>query len=180
MTATDTAAQTYSIDPAHSSVEFVIRHMMIAKVRGRFTGLAGTISVPAGTRIPDAVSATLQVASVNTNEAQRDAHLASPDFFDAAAFPEITFTSTSITPGGDGFTLVGDLTIHGVTKSVSLEGTYEGDSIDPYGNKRVGYEAHGKINRKDFGLVWNAALETGGVAVGEDVKIELSIEGLAA
>ena len=180
MTATDTAAQTFTIDPAHSSAEFVVRHMMIAKVRGRFAGVAGTISVPAGTRIPDAVTATLQVASISTNEATRDGHLVSADFFDAATYPEITFKSTGITASGEGFTLVGDLTMHGVTKSVTLEGTYEGDSTDPYGNKRVGYEAHGKISRKDFGLVYNAPLETGGVAIGDEVKIELSVEGLAA
>jgi polyisoprenoid-binding protein YceI len=178
MTTTSTGT-TYAIDPAHSSAEFVVRHLMIAKVRGRFTGLAGSFEVPAGATVPSVVSAALEVATISTSEAQRDGHLKSPDFFDAETFPTITFKSTTIAPNDDGFHLHGDLTIRDQTHPVTLAVTYEGETVDPWGNKRLGFEAHGKISRKDFGLTWNQALETGGVAVGDEVKIELSIEGIA-
>jgi polyisoprenoid-binding protein YceI len=168
MTTTSTGT-TYAIDPAHSSAEFVVRHLMIAKVRGRFTGLAGSFEVPAGATVPSVVSAALEVATISTSEAQRDGHLKSPDFFDAE----------TIAPNDDGFHLHGDLTIRDQTHPVTLAVTYEGETVDPWGNKRLGFEAHGKISRKDFGLTWNQALETGGVAVGDEVKIELSIEGIA-
>ncbi len=176
---TATTAQAYAIDPAHSSVEFVVRHMMIAKVRGRFTAVSGTFEVPEGAELPTSIQATIDPSSVSTGEAQRDGHLKSPDFFDVVTHSTIEFKSTHIAAGGDGFNVTGDLTIHGVTKPVTLAVTYEGRSQDPWGNARIGFEATGKISRKDFGLVWNQALETGGVAVGDDVKIELSIEGVA-
>lgn len=172
-------AQTYAIDPAHTSAEFVVRHLMIAKVRGRFTGVAGTVDVSEGNDLPTAITATIQTATVSTGEAQRDGHLASPDFFDAAQFANIEFRSTSIAGSGDGFDVQGDLTIHGTTLPVVLKATYEGRTIDPWGNRRIGYEAHAKISRKAFGLTWNQALEAGGVAVGDEVKIELSVEAVA-
>ena len=180
MTTTERLDQSYTVDPSHSSIEFVVRHMMIAKVRGRFAGVTGTIRVPQGARVPTHVEATIQTASISTGDAQRDAHLTSPDFFDAATYPQLTFASTQIVGGDDGFEIHGDLTMHGTTLPVVLQATYEGESTDPYGNRRIGFEAHGKVSRKDFGLTWNAALETGGVAVGDEVKIELSVEGVLA
>jgi polyisoprenoid-binding protein YceI len=169
----------YNIDPAHTSVEFVVRHLMIAKVRGRFTGLSGTVTLPAEGHIPTAVEATIDTTTVATGEPQRDTHLRSGDFLETETHPTMTFKSTKITETGDGFDLQGDLTLHGVTRSVELKATYEGATTDPWGNARYGYEAHGKISRKDFGLVWNMALEAGGVTVGDEVKIELSVEAVA-
>jgi polyisoprenoid-binding protein YceI len=176
---TTSGTQTYAIDPAHSTAEFVVRHLMIAKVRGRFTAVAGTIEVPAGSTVPTAVHATLETSSITTGEPQRDAHLKSADFFDAEKYTQIVFDSTDIVPDGEGFVLHGRLTISGETHPVELKTSYEGETIDPWGNKRLGFEAHGKISRKQFGLTWNQALEAGGVAVGDEVKIELSIEGVA-
>jgi polyisoprenoid-binding protein YceI len=176
---TTSNSQIYAIDPAHSAAEFTVRHLMISKVRGRFTGVAGTIDVPVGAQVPSSVTATLETATISTSDAQRDGHLVSPDFFDAQKNPTITFASTSISGAADGFEMTGDLTMSGVTKPITLKATFEGETVDPWGNKRFGYEAHGKLSRKDFGLVWNQALETGGVAVGDEVKIELSIEGVA-
>jgi polyisoprenoid-binding protein YceI len=179
---TNTATQTtttYAIDPAHATAEFVVRHMMISKVRGRFTSVAGTIVVPDGTGVPSAVDVTIDPASVDTREPQRDAHLKSADFLEAEAHATITFKSTGVEGSGDAFKLRGDLTIHGVTREVVLDATFEGRGTDPWGNDRIGYEAHTKINRKDFGLVWNQALEAGGVIVGDEVKIELNVEAIA-
>jgi polyisoprenoid-binding protein YceI len=178
-TSTTTASQRHVIDPAHTTVEFVVRHMMIAKVRGRFTGVQGTIDVPPGSNVPTAVDVTIETASIDTREEQRDAHLRSADFFDAATYPQITFHSTAIEGSGDAFTVRGDLTIHGVTREIALDTTFEGRGVDPWGNDRIGYEAHGKLSRKDFGLNWNQSLEAGGVLVGDEVKIELSVEAIA-
>jgi len=177
---TTATGQTYAIDPAHTTAEFVVRHLMIAKVRGRFTGVSGTIEVADGTDVPASVNAKIEAATVATGDAQRDGHLASPDFLDAATYPAIEFRSTKISGSAAEFEIHGDLTIHGTTRPVVLSASYEGRSTDPWGNRRIGYEAHGKINRKDFGLTWNQALESGGVLVGDDVKIELSVEGIAA
>jgi polyisoprenoid-binding protein YceI len=179
MTTTET---TYAIDPAHTTVEFVVRHMMISKVRGRFTDVTGTIVVAnAATGLPSEVDVTVGAHSVDTSEAQRDGHLKSPDFFDIESFKHLTFKSTSIVPGsGNEFKLTGALTIHGVTKDVTFDATYEGAGTDPYGNARIGYEAHAKINRSDFGMNFNAALETGGVIVSDEVKIELNVEAIPA
>jgi polyisoprenoid-binding protein YceI len=179
MTTTET---TYAIDPAHTTVEFVVRHMMISKVRGRFTDVSGTIVLPASANgIPSEVDVTVGAHSVDTSEPQRDGHLKSPDFFDIESFKHLTFKSTKIeAAGGNEFKLTGDLTIHGVTKSVTFEATYEGAGTDPYGNARIGYEAHAKINRSEFGMTFNAALETGGVIVSDDVKIELNVEAIPA
>jgi len=176
---TTQTAKTYAIDPSHTTAEFIVRHLMISKVRGRFTGITGTIDVPEGTNVPASVDVTIETASIDTREEQRDGHLKSADFFEAEKYPQITFKSTGVDGSGDAFKVRGDLTIHGVTREVVLDTTFEGRTTDPYGNDRIGYEAHTKINRKDFGLGWNMALETGGVVVGDEVKIELNVEAIA-
>jgi len=178
LTTTQTT-KTYAIDPSHTTAEFIVRHLMISKVRGRFTSITGTIDVPEGSNVPVSVDVTIDAASIDTREAQRDAHLNSADFLDAEKFPKIAFKSTGVDGSGDAFKVRGDLTIHGVTRAVVLDTTFEGRTTDPYGNDRIGYEAHTKISRKDYGLGWNMALETGGVVVGDEVKIELNVEAIA-
>ncbi|HEY0381637.1 MAG TPA: YceI family protein [Candidatus Elarobacter sp.] len=178
MTTTQTA-KTYAIDPAHTTAEFIVRHLMISKVRGRFTSVTGTINVPEGSTVPVSIDVTIDAASIDTREEQRDAHLKSADFLEAEKFGTITFKSTGFDGSGDAFKVRGDLTIHGVTREVVLDTTFEGRTTDPWGNDRIGYEAHTKISRKDHGLGWNQALETGGVLVGDDVKIELNVEAIA-
>ena len=179
MTSTGT---TYAIDSAHTTVEFVVRHMMISKVRGRFRDVTGTIVLPDGANgIPSEVDVTVGAESIDTSEVQRDTHLKSADFFEIEAFKNLTFKSTSVTPGGgNAFKLAGALTIHGVTKDVTFDATYEGAGTDPYGNARIGYEAHATIVRSDYGMTFNAALETGGVIVSDEVKIELNVEAIPA
>jgi len=171
--------ETYAIDPAHTTAEFVVRHLMISKVRGRLTSITGTIDVPEGGDAPASIDVTIDAASIDTHEPQRDAHLKSADFLDAEKFATITFKSTGVDGSGDSFKVRGDLSIHGVTREVVLDTTFEGRSTDPWGNDRIGYEAHTKISRKDYGLGWNQALETGGVVVGDEVKIELNVEAIA-
>jgi len=172
-------AQSYTIDGAHSKAQFSVRHMMVSNVRGEFTRMKGAIEYdeknPAALRI----DATIEVASINTGEPKRDEHLKSPDFFDAAKYPTITFRSKSARKTAGGLSVTGDLTMHGVTKEVVLQ--VEGPSPevrDPWGNLRRGATATTKINRKDFGLTWNAALETGGVMVGEEVTITIDVEAM--
>jgi polyisoprenoid-binding protein YceI len=168
----------YDIDPAHSSAHFSVRHMMISNVKGEFTKVSGTVTYDPDKPGASKVEATIDVASLHTRDDQRDGHLKSADFFDAANFPEIKFVSKSIEPHGDGEYLVkGDMTIHGVTKEVVLH--VEGPTAevkDPWGNIKAGAAATAKIHRKDFGLTWNATLETGGLLVGEDVSINLEVE----
>jgi polyisoprenoid-binding protein YceI len=176
---TTQTAKTYALDPSHTTAEFVVRHLMITKVRGRFTAVAGTIEVPEGSNVPLSVDVTIEAGSIDTREPQRDTHLKSADFLDAEKFPAITFKSTGIDGSGDAFKVRGDLTIHGVTREVVLDTTFEGRTTDPWGNDRIGYEAHTKISRKDYGLEWNQALEAGGVVVGDEVKIELNVEAIA-
>ncbi|HVN69051.1 MAG TPA: YceI family protein [Candidatus Binatia bacterium] len=169
---------TYAIDPAHTTVEFVVRHLMITKVRGRFGGVAGSIEIPAGSDVPSAVAARIDATTIDTREPQRDAHLKSADFFEVEKYPEIEFVSTRIEGDPGDFTVHGNLTIHGVTREVALEAAFEGRSPDPWGGQRIGYSASTTINRKDFGLTWNAALETGGVVVGDDIRIELEVQAV--
>jgi polyisoprenoid-binding protein YceI len=169
---------TYALDRSHTTVEFVVRHLMITKVRGRFTAFDGRIELAPDSDLPTAITATIDAASIDTREDQRDAHLRSADFFDVEKYPQLTFESTRIDGMPDEFTIDGKLTIHGVTRDVSLAGNFEGRANDPWGGVRVGYSAHTTINRKDFGLTWNAALETGGVVVGDEVRIELNVEAL--
>jgi polyisoprenoid-binding protein YceI len=175
---TTTATTTYAIDKAHSEAAFQVRHLL-TKVRGRFSDFAGTIEYDAEQPERSVVKATIQAASVDTNEADRDKHLRSTDFFDVDQYPALTFTSTRITKrGADAFNVAGDLTIHGVTRPVNLNVSFLGKAKDPWGNERLGFEGETTINRKDFGLGWNAALETGGFLVGDEVKIGLSVQAV--
>ena len=180
MTSTqERTTQIFTIDPIHSSVGFTVRHLMIAKVRGHFTSVAGTIEIPAGSDVPRAVEVTIAGSSIDTREPQRDEHLRSADFLDVATYPTLTLRSTAITGSPSAFKIQGDLTIHGTTRPVVLDATFEGRVTDPWGNLRAGYEANTTISRKDFGLTWNQMLEAGGVAVGDDVRIEISVEAIA-
>lgn len=172
-------ASTWEIDPAHTSAQFAIRHLMVSTVRGDFRKVSGKINLDEQDATKSTVEATIDVASVDTGIAKRDDHLRSPDFFDVAKYPTMTFKSKKIQKGsGDGnYKITGDLTLHGVTKEVILD--FEGNLKpvkSPQGKTLIGGMATTKINRKDFGLAWNAALETGGVAVGEDVTITIDIE----
>jgi polyisoprenoid-binding protein YceI len=171
-------ATTWKIDPAHSVAEFKVKHMMIANVKGKFSGINGTLHLDEADPSRSSVEATIPLGTVFTGDAQRDTHLKSPDFFHVEQHPEMTFKSTKIEAKEPGeLTVTGDLMLHGVTKSVTFH--VEGPTPpakDPWGNTRVGVEATAKINRKDFGLGWNAALETGGVLVGEEVAITLDVE----
>ena len=171
------ARTAWTIDPVHSSVEFAVRHLMITTVKGRFTDVQGAVVLDEGNPADAMAEISLGVASIDTREPQRDAHLRSADFFDAETYPTITFRSRSVeAASSDGFKLVGDLTIHGVTREVRLDVTSEGRSKDGWGAERAGYSATTKIKRSDFGLTWNQLLETGGVAVSDDVKITLDIQ----
>jgi polyisoprenoid-binding protein YceI len=168
---------TWTIDAAHSQVEFAVRHLMISTVRGRFAGVRGTVVTDDSDPRTAQVDVTIDVHTIDTREAQRDAHLRSADFFDAERFPVLTFTGTRVTDvKGDRFKLVGDLTMHGVTREVTLDVTSEGRGKDPWGGERAGYSAVAKVNRSDFGLTWNQVLETGGIAVGDEIKIALDLE----
>jgi polyisoprenoid-binding protein YceI len=177
-TATTTKTTIYSIDKAHSEVTFQVRHLL-TKVRGRFSEFEGTIEYDEANPERSSVNVTIQAASVDTNERDRDTHLRTGDFFEVEKFAALTFKSTRATrKGSEGFDVAGDLTIHGVTRPVSLAVTLLGKAKDPWGNERIAFEAETTINRKDFGLLWNAALETGGFLVGDDVKISLSVQAL--
>jgi polyisoprenoid-binding protein YceI len=170
---------TYQIDPAHSAAHFSVRHMMISNVRGEFTKVSGTVKIDAENPQNSSVEALIDTASINTNEAQRDAHLKSADFFDVEKYPEIAFRSKAVRAEDGELKVKGDLTIHGVTREVTLN--VEGptpEAKDPWGNQRIGVTATTKINRKDFGLGWNVALEAGGVLVGEDIKISIDLEAV--
>ena len=169
---------TYQIDPAHTSAQFKVRHMMIANVKGEFDKVSGTVNFDPANPAASTIDASIDVASISTRDEQRDAHLKSPDFFDVEKFPVITFKSKRVTAtGGDSFTVVGDLTIHGVTKEVELhveELTEE--AKDPWGNSRRGATARTRVHRKDFGMIFNVALEAGGFLVGEDVDLTIDVE----
>jgi len=173
---------TWNLDPAHSAAEFKVKHMMISSVKGRFAGIQGSLTLNEADVTNSRVEASLDAASIDTNETQRDAHLRSADFFDTEKFPTLSFQSTRVARNGDGeLAVTGDLNIHGVSRSVVF--AVEGPSAplkDPYGNIRVGLAATAKINRKDFGLTWNAALETGGILVGDEVTITLDVQFVKA
>jgi polyisoprenoid-binding protein YceI len=180
-TAVETAATrtTWAIDPVHSNVEFAVRHLMITTVRGRFTDVSGAIVLDEASPEKSSVDINIGVASIDTREAQRDAHLRSADFFEAETHPAITYRSTAVRDySAGGFTLTGDLTIHGVTREVALAVVAEGRSKDPWGGERVGYSATTKIKRSEFGLTWNQVLEAGGFAVGDEVKITLDVQAV--
>lgn len=172
------AITTWNVDSTHSVVEFKVKHMMISNVKGHFTGVTGTLSLHDSDPTQSSVEAAIEIASIHTRDEGRDAHLKGAEFFDAEQFPTMQLKSTHIAQKSDGeLVLTGDLTIRGVTRSVAfaVEGPTPATK-DPWGNTRVGIAATTKINRKDFGLTWNAALETGGVMVGEDVSITLDLE----
>lgn len=165
---------TYKIDPAHSSASFVVRHMMITNVRGTFSGVQGSVDYDPENPSVSSLDVTIDANALNTHDANRDGHLRSAEFLDTEKFPAITFKSKSVAADGEGLKATGDLTIHGVTKEVVLN--VEAPSTegkDPWGNTRIGASATTKIKRSEFGLNWNAALETGGILVGDDLKIEL-------
>ncbi len=170
-------AGTYQIDASHSELGFTVRHTGIAKVRGRFTGVEGTFTV-AEPFSDSRVDVRIDAASVSTGNEQRDAHLTSPDFWDAATKPTWNFVSTGVQGEGEEFTLLGDLTINGVTRPVELAVEYNGAANGPDGVLRTGFSATGEISRKDFGLTWNVALEGGGLLVGDNVKLGLEIEAV--
>ncbi|SJM67495.1 YceI family protein [Gulosibacter sp. 10] len=168
---------TWTIDPTHTEVGFVVRHMAISKVRGKFERFEGTITV--GERLEDsAVEAAVEVASVNTNQEQRDEHLRTSDFFAAPEHPQMTFVSKSIRVEGEEIRVLGDLTLRGVTKEVEFEVEFGGVTVDGFGNTKAGFEAEAKINRKEFGVSWNAPTEAGGLTLGDEVRI--TIDGQAA
>jgi polyisoprenoid-binding protein YceI len=171
-----TAAAAWNIDPAHSNVEFAIRHLMISTVKGRFADVKGALVLDDADVTRSTVDVTIGVASIDTRVGQRDDHLRSGDFFDAERFPAITFKSRRVQQDGDGLKVTGDLTIRDVTREVTLDVTPEGRGSDPWGGVRAGFSATTKISREDFGLTWNQVLETGGVAVGKDVKISIEAE----
>jgi polyisoprenoid-binding protein YceI len=168
----------YDIDAKHTSVEFVARHLMISKVRGRFDDVEGIITV-ADVPEQSSVQVTLGADSVRTGEEQRDAHLRSADFFDAETHPRWTFTSTAVERAGDDWKVTGDLTISGVTKSVVLDVEFEGANVTPWGTSALGFSASTEIDREQWGLTYNQVLETGGVMVGKKIRIELNVEAVA-
>ncbi len=164
----------YNLDPMHSKVGFEIPHLVISTVEGRFNTVDGKIALMDNFE-KTKIDANIDLASVDTGTAKRDEHLKSADFFDVAKYPKMTFKSTSIKGTPENFTLTGDLTLHGVTKKVTLESKYLGSVVDGYGNKKVAFQAKGKIHRKDFGLTWNSVVEAGSV-VGDDVSLDLRIQ----
>lgn len=170
------APGTYVIDPSHTEAGFSVRHAMISKTKGRFGGVTGTLVFGDDVGSSSA-SADIDVTTIDTRDENRDGHLKSPDFFDAATYPTIRFSSTGIRAQGETYLLDGNLTIKDVTKQVTLEVEFNGAATDPFGNQKVGFAGSTEINRKDFGLTWNATLETGGVLVGEKVTITLEVEG---
>ena len=184
MTATATPAvgarTAWKLDPTHSSVEFSAKHMMITTVKGRIAELEGTIYTDEKDPKKSSVEATLKAASIDTRTEQRDQHLRSADFLNAEKYPEIRFRSTRIEGDRDDFKLTGDLTIRDVSKPVTLDVHFEGRNKDPWGGERVGFSATGKIDRRDFGLTWNQALETGGVLVGNEIKISIEVQAVKA
>jgi polyisoprenoid-binding protein YceI len=172
------AAGTYGLDAVHSEVGFSVRHVMVSKTRGRFSDVSGTVTI-AEDPLASSVEVTIGTASVDTRDEQRDAHLRSPDFFDVEKYPSMTYRSTKVVPAGKNRWLVeGDLSLHGVTRNVPLEVSFEGAAVDPWGGVRAGFSARAEIYREDFGLTWNQALETGGVVVGKKVTIEIEAEAV--
>lgn len=171
----------YTLDTAHTRIGFVARHAMVTKVRGSFNDFSGTAHIDGDKPSNSSVTVTIKVDSIDTRNADRDNHLRSNDFLQVADYPEITFTSTAIEQADDNnFDVTGELTIKGVTKSITVPFSFEGAAKDPFGNDRIGLEGSTTINRKDFGVTWNAALETGGVLVGDKIQLEFEISAIKA
>jgi polyisoprenoid-binding protein YceI len=169
-------ADTFAIDPNHSEVSFQIRHL-VSQVRGRFNDFAGTVQLDPKNLPASAVEFHIKATSIDTGVANRDNHLRSADFFDVEKYPEITFKSDSIKPAGkDKYNVMGTLTMHGVSKKVTLPGTYAGQLKDPWGNTRAGFQIETTLDRKDYGIVWNKALDAGGAMLGDDVTIAINLE----
>lgn len=178
-TSTSTLPGTYAIDPTHSRIGFVARHAMVTKVRGSFNQFEGAGYFDAENPANSRLTLTIQAASIDTRNADRDAHLRSNDFFDMETYPQITFTSTAVEPvDGDTYRVTGDLTIKGVTRPVAVDFQYTGAAVDPFGNQRLGFEGTTTVNRKDWGVSWNTALEAGGVLVGEKVTLEFEVSAI--
>jgi polyisoprenoid-binding protein YceI len=172
-------AEAYAIDPDHSQVIFKVKHMGISTVTGRFNLVEGSYTFDDKDVSNSSVETTIQTASINTNKQKRDDHLKSPEFLNVEKYPTITFKSREIKKGnGEDFTIVGDLTINGVTKEVELDAEYGGRATDPMGNERTAFTAETEIDRKDYGITWNKTLDSGGLVVGDEVKIELEVEGI--
>jgi polyisoprenoid-binding protein YceI len=172
------AAGRYTIDQAHSTVEFVARHLMITKVRGRFTGFSGEIEIAEAPEQSSA-SVTIDAATVDTGDGTRDGHLRGADFFNVEEYPSLTFRSTSVEPGkGDSWKLHGELTVGSVTKPVTLDVEFEGAGPSPWGDTRIGFSASTEVDREHWGLTWNQALEAGGVLVGKKIRIELDVQAI--
>jgi polyisoprenoid-binding protein YceI len=170
----------YAIDPAHTSVEFIGRHLMITKVRGRFADVSGAITVDDEPERSH-VEVAIDVASIETGDRRRDDHLRSPDFFDAEKYPTITFRSTKVDATSSGsWAVTGDLTVRGVTRPVALQVEFDGASASPFGDERISFSAAAEVDREDWGLNWNVALDTGGVLVGKKVRIELNVQAVAS
>jgi polyisoprenoid-binding protein YceI len=170
-------AGTWTIDPAHSDVSFSVRHLMVSKVRGSFTKFEGALQVPENA-LDSTVEVTIDMSSIDTRDPNRDAHLRSPDFFETVSYPTMTYRSTAIRPDGGDFAIDGELTLHGVTKPVTLKVEYNGVSGDPWGGTRVGFSAETEISRSDFGVDIAMPLDGGGVVVGDKVKVNLEIEAV--
>ena len=171
----------YDIDPAHTRIGFVARHAMVTKVRGGFNEFTGGIDIDGANPAASSAKLTVKTDSIDTRNADRDAHLRSGDFLQLDEFPEINFVSTGVTQTGDTtFDVTGDLTVKDVTRSVTVEFDYEGTAKDPFGNTRIGFEGSATISRKDFGITWNATLDTGGVLVGDKVVLEFEVSAIKA
>lgn len=177
---TGTAADKFTIDKTHSSVQFSVSHMVISKVKGTFNDFSGSIVYDDTDITKSSVDVTILVTSVDTKDEKRDEHLRNPDFFDAESFPEITFKSKRVEKSGDGFVVVGDLTMRGVTKEVSMPFAVAGVITDPWGNTRMGASATLEVNRQDYGVSFSKKLDNGGLLVGDDVGIEIEIEAVKA
>jgi polyisoprenoid-binding protein YceI len=177
-TESTTTTTTWQIDPAHTNVEFSLKHLMISTVRGRFGAVSGTIVLDEANPAASTVTAEIDATSIDTRQEQRDAHLRSADFFDVENHPTLRFRSTSVTKSGDGFDVAGELTIRDVTRPVVLHATDEGRGGDPWGGERAAFSATTSIDRRDFGLTWNQALETGGVLVSNDIRISLEVQAV--
>jgi len=170
----------WTLDPEHSTIEFRVVHMIVSKTTGRFTDYTGFVDMDTDVGTVKAIEATIKAGSVNTNHEKRDAHIRNADFLDVEHYPTMTFKMKSYKKTAGSFIAVGDLTLHGVTKEVTLTGHYNGATKDPWGNTRAGFSAEGKLNRKDFGLIWNKTLDSGGLVVGDEVQILLDIECIKA
>jgi len=180
MTTTNAAPSrtTWTIDASHSTVEFVAKHMMITTVKGRFSDITGRIVADEANFADSSVEVTMQAESLDTRTGERDAHLRSPDFLDVDRYPTITFRSTSIRGTKEKFQVTGDLTIRDITKPITLDVEFGGEGKDPWGGTRASFSAHGKFDRRDYGLTWNVALETGGILVSNEVKINIEAQAV--